>query len=259
MGICTQRNPGEVPMTNRFYVQTSDRASKVAELFGTIASRYDLLNDIQSGGLHRVWKRRLVRLADLNPGDRALDICCGTGDIALRLAREGAEVTGLDFSEPMLNVARRRMPPSGSAGSVQFRQGDAMQLPFKDQEFNVTSVGYGLRNLEDWRVGLREMARVTRPGGRILVLDFGKPAHPVIRSLYFLYLRLVVPVFGLLFCGNASAYAYILESLHHYPAQDGVWDEMQALGLVDVRILNFLGGAMSINLGTKPTEPSVGE
>ena len=126
---------------------------------------------------------------------------------------------GLDFSDPMLDVARQR--GAGSA-STRFLEGDAMKLPFDDALFAAVTVGYGLRNLEDWRVGLAEMVRVARPGGRVLVLDFGKPGNRVLRKLYFLYLRLMVPLFGLVFCGNASAYAYILESLHHYPAQTGV-------------------------------------
>lgn len=236
-------------MSNPFYVPGRHRAAKVADLFGAIAYRYDLLNDIQSGGLHRIWKRRLVQLAGVGAGDRALDVCCGTGDIAFRLARQGADVTGLDFSEPMLAVARRRARPSGSTGSLEFVQGDAMHLPFADDSFAAVAVGYGLRNLQDWRAGLQEMVRVTRSGGRVLVLDFGKPGNPILRTLCFLYLRSVVPVFGLVFCGNAAAYAYILESLHHYPAQVGVAEQMHSLGLEDVRTLNFLGGAMSLNVG----------
>jgi demethylmenaquinone methyltransferase/2-methoxy-6-polyprenyl-1,4-benzoquinol methylase len=239
-------------MPNPFYVKGSQRAAKVDELFGAIAGRYDRLNDIQSLGLHRLWKRRLVRLAAVNAGDRALDVCCGTGDIAFRLAAQGAAVTGLDFSEPMLTVARQRPTRPASSGPVEFVQGDAMQLPFPEASFAAVTVGYGLRNLADWRAGLREMVRVAQPGGRILVLDFGKPANTLLRHAYFLYLRTAVPLFGLLFCGSPSAYAYILESLRHYPAQIGVREQMLDAGLVDVQILNFLGGAMSINVGVKP-------
>lgn len=236
-------------MSNRFYVSGRDRAAKVEELFSTIASRYDLLNDLQSLGLHRAWKRRLVSLAGLQPDDPALDVCCGTGDIAIRLARQGADVVGLDFSEPMLAIARRR---GGGQSSMRFLQGDAMHLPFEGGRFAAVTVGYGLRNLEDWRMGLAEMVRVARPGGRILVLDFGKPDRRVLRGMYFFYLRLMVPCLGLLFCGNASAYAYILESLHHYPAQAGVAAAMRELGLRRVGIHSLLGGMMSINIGVKP-------
>jgi demethylmenaquinone methyltransferase/2-methoxy-6-polyprenyl-1,4-benzoquinol methylase len=236
-------------MTNRFHVRGEGRAERVEALFGAIAARYDLLNDIQSLGLHRLWKRRLVALTGLQPGDPALDVCCGTGDIALRLAERGAEVIGLDFSPPMLEVARRR---GGGIVRPRWMQGDAMRLPFADGTFAAVTVGYGLRNLADWRVGLREMARVTRPGGRVLVLDFGKPDNRWLRRLYFLYLKLMVPLFGLLFCGNAAAYGYILDSLRDYPAQEGVAAGLRALGLESVRVNNLLGGVMSIHVAVKP-------
>lgn len=235
-------------MANEFYNPGTQRAAQVNRLFATIAPRYDFINDLQSLGLHRRWKRRLARLAAVQPGDQALDLCCGTGDISFALAQKGARVTGLDFSPEMLAVAGERSPKS-TAHSPKFMQGDAQQLPFPDESFNIVTVGYGLRNLASWEAGLAEMVRVAKPGARLLVLDFGKPDNGLWRALYFGYLRLCVPVFGLLFCGKASAYAYILESLKHYPAQRGVEAKMRALGLVNVRVENILGGAMSINYG----------
>lgn len=246
-------------MTNEFYDPGSERVAKVNELFTRIARRYDLLNDIQSFGLHRLWKRRVVKMAVANPGDRALDLCCGTGDIAFALARCGAGSVGLDFNVSMLQVAQNRqanassvLPAGGGAMNPAFLRGDAQQLPFPENHFDVVTVGYGLRNLRHWQTGLGEMARVARPGGRLLVLDFGKPDNPIWRALYFGYLRLFVPVLGLVFCGSASAYAYILESLRHYPAQNGVAAEMRQIGLKKVRVHNLLGGVMSINYGEKP-------
>jgi len=241
-------------MGNEFYNSGAARAAEVNRLFATIASRYDLINDLQSLGLHRSWKRRLIRLAKVCPSDTALDICCGTGDIAFSLATAGAKVTALDFSKEMLAVAAERTLALVDKKSVpEFRQGDAQNLPFPDESFDVVTVGYGLRNLAIWQRGLGEMARVAKPGGRLLVLDFGKPDNAIWRAFYFTYLRLCVPVFGLLFCGKASAYSYILESLKHYPAQRGVEAEMCALGLKQVQVINILGGAMSINSGEKPT------
>jgi demethylmenaquinone methyltransferase/2-methoxy-6-polyprenyl-1,4-benzoquinol methylase len=217
-----------------------------------------------SFGLHRRWKSRLLQLAAPQPGERGLDVCCGTGDIALALGRHGVETVGLDFSQPMLGVAekRRRREEAKAARSPtrdnrksfkppQFLQGDAQQIPFPEQSFHIVTVGYGLRNLADWRVGVKEMARVAKPGGRLLVLDFGKPENPLWRSIYFGYLRLFVPLLGLVVSGSASAYSYILESLKHYPAQRGVATAMQELGLKEVRIANFLGGVMTINYGRK--------
>jgi demethylmenaquinone methyltransferase/2-methoxy-6-polyprenyl-1,4-benzoquinol methylase len=239
-------------MANAYYEPGGGRAAKVGDLFARIARRYDLLNDLQSFGLHRAWKRRLVQLATVRPGDRALDLCCGTGDITFALARAGASAQGLDFSEPMLAVARKRQARSQNLRSIPFLQGDAQQLPFPDASFAVVTVGYGLRNLQDWERGVREMLRVARPGGRILVLDFGKPDNALWRGLYFAYLRIAVPLMGLLFCGNATAYAYILESLRHYPAQHGVDEALRRLGAVRTRILPLLGGVMTINYGEKP-------
>ncbi len=247
-------------MIGKFYDSGGQRAARVNDLFATIARHYDLLNDAQSLGLHRRWKRRLVRLANVRPGDRALDLCCGTGDIAFALAGGGAAAAGLDFSEPMLAVARARQTADGkrsrtgvgNALNPQFFRGDALQIPFRDNSFEIVTVGYGLRNLASWEAGLREMWRVAKPGGRLLVLDFGKPDNALWRAGYYGYLGWVVPALGRIFCGNAPAYAYILESLKHYPAQRGVADQMRALGLKEVRIINLLGGMMSIHYGEKP-------
>jgi demethylmenaquinone methyltransferase/2-methoxy-6-polyprenyl-1,4-benzoquinol methylase len=239
-------------VSNVFYAPGQQRAAKVGDLFAAIARRYDLLNDLQSFGLHRLWKRRVVALAGLRPGDCALDLCCGTGDIAFALARQGAEVTGLDFSEKMLEVAQTRLAHAKSeTKNLKFIQGDASQIPFPDNSFDAVTMGYGLRNLPGWEVGLREMIRVAKPGGRIVVLDFGKPPNALWRKLYFTHLKCSVPLIGLIFCGRADAYAYILESLKHYPAQFAVAEKMGELRLADVRIVNFVGGAMAINFGKK--------
>ncbi len=261
-------------MANSYYAPGAHRAEKVGDLFAGIAGRYDLLNDLQSFGLHRRWKRRLVQLARVKPGDTALDLCCGTGDVAFALARAGADVTGLDFSEPMLEVARARSlmfkvqsskfqvaeaasetsaTPHSSYRIPHFQQGDALRTPFADASFDVVSISYGLRNLADFDAGLREMWRVARPGARLLVLDFGKPDNAAWRALYFAHLRWCVPLFGRAFCKNAPAYAYIHESLIHYPAQRGVEAKLRELGAVNLRTVNLIGGAMSINAGEKPT------
>ena len=244
-------------MTNEFYTPGQQRAAKVGELFAAIAGRYDLINDIQSFGLHRIWKRRLLRLAHPQPGERALDLCCGTGDLALALAKHGAEVTGLDFSEPMLQVARGKAKAQGlkSKGQnpkpVEFICGDAQRIPFPENTFAIVTIGYGLRNLADLDAGLGDMLRVTKPRGRLLVLEFGKPDNSIWRALYFSYLRIFLPVFGKLFCGNAAAYAYILESLKHYPAQAEVAARMRALGWQNVQVINLIGGIMSIHCAEK--------
>jgi len=232
---------------NPYYQSGEARAGCVQDLFGEIAPRYDLINDLQSFGLHRAWKRKLVELAAVQTGMTALDVCCGSGDIAFGLSGRGAEVVGLDFSVPMLRVATARK----KEGTVSFMRGDAQQLPFPDSTFDAVTVGYGLRNLASWQHGLNEMWRVAKPGGRVLVLEFGKPSNAVWRTLYFGYLRGAVPIFGRLFCNNAPAYAYIYESLRHYAGQEGVRDCMRQLGCREARVINLIGGAMSINLGVK--------
>ena len=250
-------------MANRFYQPGDERGAKVNDLFSKIAPRYDLINDLQSFGLHRYWKRRLLKLANVKPGERALDVCCGTGDISFGLAKLGADVVGLDFSEAMLRVAKERDVEAvfdrrssekitdGHRPSLQFMEGDAQNLPFENAEFEIVTMGYGLRNLPSWERGLEEMFRVAKPGGRILVLDFGKPDNSLLRKIYFGYLRWFVPLFGKIFCGDSATYAYILESLKNYPAQRGVAEKMQKLECKGSRVINFLGGVMSINYGEK--------
>lgn len=242
-------------MPNKFYQPGEQRAAKVNDLFAKIAPRYDLINDLQSFGMHRDWKRRLIELAKVKPGEPALDVCCGTGDISFLLSEAGAEVTGLDFSLPMLKVAKNRGAriEGGEIREPQFMQGDAMNLPFSDSMFDVVTVGYGLRNLSNWERGLEEMLRVAKPGARLLVLDFGKPDNQLWRGLYFTYLRSFVPLFGKLFCGDSQTHAYILESLKNYPAQNGVADKMRALGCANVGITRILGGVMTINYGSAPS------
>ena len=237
-------------MSNEFYVPGESRAAKVGDLFARIARRYDFLNDLQSFGLHRLWKRRVVNLAQAAPGTRALDLCCGTGDITFALAQRGADATGLDFSPQMLEVAGERNLKS-EISNLKFMEGDAQKTPFAENTFDIVTVGYGLRNLTSWESGVDEMFRVAKPGARLIVLDFGKPANALWRAVYFTHLRLSVPLIGLLFCGNAQAYAYILESLKHYPAQLAVAEKMRALKLKNVRVINLLGGAMAINYGEK--------
>ncbi len=247
-------------MARTYFEAGEQRSARVRELFAAIAPRYDLINDLQSFGLHRCWKRRVIQLACPCPGRLALDVCCGTGDLTMGMVARGAIVTGVDFSERMLEVAERRTAPNRieapqslppAQNRPRYIRADAQRLPFPDDSFDAVTVAYGLRNLADWELGLQEMRRVAKARGRVVVLDFGKPDHALWRKLYFLYLRLFVPCLGRIFCGNAAAYAYILESLQHFPAQHGVAAKMRDLGLINVRIVSLLGGVMAINYGEK--------
>ena len=241
-------------MANKFFTPGEQRAARVDALFARIAPRYDLINDLQSFGLHRHWKRRLLGLARVQPGERVLDLCCGTGDVTLAFAARGARSCGLDFNAPMLAVAARRAAarPPGTGHPPRWVRGDALRLPFADAQFDVVAISYGLRNLADFAGGLREMLRVTRPGGRLLVLDFGKPDHALWRGLYFAYLRTFVPLLGKIFCGDAATHGYILESLKNYPGQRAVAARLEALGCVNGKLIHLLGGMMSLNYAEKP-------
>jgi demethylmenaquinone methyltransferase/2-methoxy-6-polyprenyl-1,4-benzoquinol methylase len=233
---------------NKFLAYDETRAERVERLFSGIAPRYDLINDLQSFGLHRLWKRKLIRLAKFGPGQRALDLCCGTGDLALGLracAIDDVQVIGLDFSAPMLELARQRKPQSG----LEWIRGDAMRLPFPAESFDAVTMGYGLRNLAHLPGALEEIRRVLKPGGRLLVLDFGKPDNPSLRGLYFTYLRTAPPLLGKWLCGDADTHSYIYASLMGYPAQRGVEVRMQQAGWKNVRVHNLLGGIMAINYG----------
>ncbi|PYQ14756.1 MAG: bifunctional demethylmenaquinone methyltransferase/2-methoxy-6-polyprenyl-1,4-benzoquinol methylase UbiE [Acidobacteria bacterium] len=238
---------------NRYYAMGEERSAKVHLLFARIAPRYDCINDLMSWGMHRRWKRRLTALALPRPGEKALDLCCGTGDVARSLARspEGSgrlEVMGVDFSEEMLEIARKNSPPGLP---VSFRRADALSLPFPDASFEVVTCAYGLRNLADLDRGLREVWRVLRPGGRLACLEFGRPARRILSALYFAYLRLALPVFGMLFLGDSHSYGYIFASVSRFPGQRELAERMGAAGFESVDVHDLMGGAMAICVARK--------
>jgi demethylmenaquinone methyltransferase/2-methoxy-6-polyprenyl-1,4-benzoquinol methylase len=220
-------------------------------LFDRIAPRYDLVNDVQSFGFHRIWKRRLLVSLKLCSQDRFLDLCCGSGDLALVGSKSVRQVVGLDFSQPMLDVAAARKGAEKEGSKVTWIRGNAMELPFADDSFDAVSIAYGLRNLASFNEGLAEIHRVLRPSGRIAILEFGIPQNAVWKSIWYVYLNCVVPVFGALFFGDRKAYSYILESLNHYPAQKGVLEALHQLGFQNINLVNYFGGMMSLHTAVK--------
>lgn len=239
---------------NKYLSYDEERAPKVRAMFTRLAWRYDLVNDVMSFGLHRRWKRQTVAIALEGGRKRLLDLCCGTGDICFLAEEMGASgVTGLDFTLPMLAVARRRKRASG--GRIRFTQGDALSLPFPQARFDAITVGYGLRNIADPEKALAEMRRALAPGGRAVVLDFGKPDNPVAAALYQAFLRTMMPAVGWLFHGDPETYLYIPESLKRYPGQRGVAELMRRTGFVNVRFEERLLGTMGINIGERPKDP----
>jgi demethylmenaquinone methyltransferase / 2-methoxy-6-polyprenyl-1,4-benzoquinol methylase len=239
-------------VSNKYLSYDDQRAPRVREMFSRLAERYDLVNDVMSFGMHRKWKRETVRLA-LEGGRpaRVLDLCCGTGDMSFLAEELGARaVIGADFTVPMLSVARRRAREGGRRS--RFTAADALRLPFRDGVFDAITVGYGLRNVADPAQALREMRRVLAPGGRVVVLDFGKPDNAVASSLYFAYLKTMMPAVGWIFHGDPQTYLYIPASLERYPAQRGVESLMREAGFSGVRYENRLLGTMGLNVGEAP-------
>jgi demethylmenaquinone methyltransferase/2-methoxy-6-polyprenyl-1,4-benzoquinol methylase len=222
------------------------KARHVRQLFEQIAGRYDAITVGLSYGRDRHWKDTLTRMACVQPGERALDLACGTGDIAVRLAQAGATVTGLDVTTSMLRLARVR---NRDIAGVHWVQGDMMALPLPTAAYDIVTVGYGLRNVPDLDTALREIRRVLRPGGRVLSLDFTLPASPVLRHAYLAYLDVVGGLVGRALHGDPDTYRYIPASLRRYAGAAGVAERMRALGFVDVAWWPLLGGLMAINTG----------
>jgi demethylmenaquinone methyltransferase/2-methoxy-6-polyprenyl-1,4-benzoquinol methylase len=238
---------------NKYLSYDENRASKVREMFSRLAARYDLVNDVMSFGMHRVWKRQTVRLAldGMPRNPRVLDLCCGSGDLCFLAEDLGAGmVVGADFTLPMLEVAKRRRREGGLRS--RFVQADALRLPFPGGTFDVLTIGYGLRNIADIPAALAEMRRVLAPGGRAVVLDFGKPQSALPAALYRAYLGTVMPAVGWIFHGDPQTYAYIPASLERYPAQRGVEALMRTAGFESVRYEERLLGTMGINVGEAP-------
>jgi demethylmenaquinone methyltransferase/2-methoxy-6-polyprenyl-1,4-benzoquinol methylase len=230
----------------------------VRRLFATIANRYDVITVLLSYGLDRRWKDRLVRMAGLREQDRVLDLGCGTGDLLFRAAATAQRAVGLDVTFRMLQLAaeKRRTNAGHAARGASTRTslvtGDMLALPFPSARFTVVTTGYGLRNVPDLECALDEIARVLAPGGRLLSLDFNRPAQPWLRVLYLAYLSVVGSLLGLVLHGDPDTYRYIPESIRNYPGADGVRRLLERRGFVDVRVVLLLGGLMAIHLALKP-------
>jgi demethylmenaquinone methyltransferase/2-methoxy-6-polyprenyl-1,4-benzoquinol methylase len=218
----------------------------VRRLFATIADRYDLITGVLSYGQDRRWKARLVREARVAASDVVLDLACGTGDIAEAIAAIGPRrVVGLDITPRMLELAARR------SARIAYVVGDMAALPLADRSVDLVTTGYGLRNAPDLDTACRELARVLRPGGRLLSLDFNRPDSPVLRGLYLGYLTAVGAALGWLLHGDPDTYRYIPASLRRYPSARGVSDRLRAHGFADVRAVPLLRGLMSLHVARR--------
>lgn len=232
-----------------------DKATYVKETFNSIAGQYDLMNRLMSLGMDQRWRRMAVKRVGAKPGMHILDVCCGTGQLSLELGNVvGSEgnVTGLDFSQNMLEVAKYSLIQSSNPGNIRFIQGNAMELPFPDDSFDGVTVGWGLRNLPGLREGIREMIRTVKPGGKVVSLDMGKPSLPVFKQVYWVYFEKIVPLMGKIWTKKASAYQYLHDSAREFPPQDELVRIFTECGLIDVHFDNLAGGAVAIVTGAKP-------
>jgi demethylmenaquinone methyltransferase/2-methoxy-6-polyprenyl-1,4-benzoquinol methylase len=217
-------------------------------MFDRIAAVYDRMNAVMTAGMHHHWRARAADLARVGPGDRALDVATGTGDLAVELAGRvgpGGEVVGLDFAEQMLAIARRKAP------AIRFEQGNALALPYEDAGFAACTVGFGARNFDDLARGLAEMARVTRPGGRVVVLEITTPQRAPLSWFFGLWFDRVVPGLGRL-AGDPAAYDYLPSSVRRFPGPEALAAELARAGLTEVGWLLTAGGIIAIHSGTVP-------
>jgi demethylmenaquinone methyltransferase/2-methoxy-6-polyprenyl-1,4-benzoquinol methylase len=212
-------------------------------MFDRIARVYDRMNSVMTAGMHHRWRERAADLARVGPGSRALDVGTGTGDLAIELARRGAAVTGLDFAPAMLEVARRKAP------EIAFERGDALALPHGDGEFDAVTVGFGARNFSDLDRGLREMARVTRAGGRVVVLEITTPQRAPLSWFFRLWFDRAVPTLGRL--ADPDAYSYLPSSVRRFPGPEELARRLGGAGLDDVRWIVTAGGIIALHAGTR--------
>jgi demethylmenaquinone methyltransferase/2-methoxy-6-polyprenyl-1,4-benzoquinol methylase len=244
--------------TTHFGFQTvseSEKAGKVAEVFHSVAAKYDLMNDLMSGGIHRLWKRFTIELSGVRPGNRVLDIAGGTGDLTRKfssLVGPTGEVVLADINASMLKVGRDRLLDKGVAGNVRFVQADAEKLPFPDNHFDCITIAFGLRNVTHKEDAIASMLRVLKPGGRLLVLEFSKPGNELLSKAYDRYSFTMLPLMGRLITGDADSYRYLAESIRMHPDQETLKGMMEEAGFARVTYHNMTGGIVALHRGIKP-------
>jgi demethylmenaquinone methyltransferase/2-methoxy-6-polyprenyl-1,4-benzoquinol methylase len=233
-------------------VPAAKKAARVRGVFDSVAGKYDLMNDLMSAGLHRLWKRFALSQTGLRPGMRALDVAAGTCDLGIGLAQQVGD-KGLavltDINREMLARGRDRLLDEGVFGNVAFVIADAERLPFADASFDCVTIGFGLRNVTDKPAALASMRRVLRPGGRLLVLEFSRPRREALRSAYDAYSFRVLPALGRMVAGDEASYRYLAESIRMHPDQEALAAMMKDAGLDDVRFHNLAGGIVALHVG----------
>lgn len=235
-------------------VAVEEKAAKVAEVFHSVAGKYDIMNDLMSGGVHRLWKRYTVNAAGVKRGDQILDLAGGTGDLAAKFARivgpEGNVILS-DINESMLEEGRARLTNMGIAGNIDYVQADAEDLPFDDNSFDLVTMAFGLRNVTHKENALRSIFRTLKPGGKLMVLEFSKPVVPGLNVIYDHYSFKVLPFVGKVVANDADSYRYLAESIRMHPDQETLKGMMQEAGFENVSYHNMTGGIVALHTGYK--------
>ena len=235
-------------------VAWGEKAQRVRSVFASVASKYDVMNDVMSFGVHRLWKQFTLSLTGLRPGQRALDVAGGTGDLALGMLRQVGKqgsVVLSDINPDMLERGRDRLLDMGAAGNVECLVADAERLPFDDNSFDCVTIGFGLRNVTDKAAALNSMLRVLKPGGQLLILEFSRPVAPGLKPLYDAYSFNVLPLLGRLVAQDAASYRYLAESIRMQPNQEILLEMLRTAGFGEVRYHNLSGGIVALHRGYK--------
>ncbi|QHS22588.1 demethylmenaquinone methyltransferase [Virgibacillus sp. MSP4-1] len=230
------------------------KAEKVHHVFEKIYDKYDVMNSVISFQRHKAWRKDVMKRMKVKPGEKALDVCCGTGDWTFALGEvvgKSGQVTGLDFSRNMLSIAQTKLDQE-PLPQISFKHGDAMNLPFEDNSFDYVTIGFGLRNVPDYLHVLKEMTRVVKPGGKVVCLETSQPTIPVYRQLYYFYFKFVMPLFGKIFAKSYNEYAWLHESAKDFPNRKALKALFLEAGLTDVQIKSYTGGVAAMHLGIKP-------
>jgi demethylmenaquinone methyltransferase/2-methoxy-6-polyprenyl-1,4-benzoquinol methylase len=235
-------------------VPENEKANRVRAVFDSVANRYDVMNDLMSLGIHRLWKRQAVALCGIRRGQRVLDLAAGTGDLSARfsgLVGAQGEVVFSDINAAMLEQGRKRMADEGLVGNLQYVQADAQHLPFADNYFDCATIGFGLRNVTDKDMALDAMFRVLKPGGRLLILEFSQPTNKPLKALYDMYSFQVLPRLGEWVTKDAESYRYLAESIRMHPDQETLKSMLEAAGFERCEYFNLTGGIVAIHRGFK--------
>ncbi|MDH5424211.1 MAG: bifunctional demethylmenaquinone methyltransferase/2-methoxy-6-polyprenyl-1,4-benzoquinol methylase UbiE [Gammaproteobacteria bacterium] len=235
-------------------VKAGEKAGKVAEVFHSVADKYDIMNDVMSFGVHRLWKRFTLAQTGLKNGQRVLDLAGGTGDLALKMSRmvgDSGEVVLSDINGSMLSNGRDRLTDEGVAGNIRYVQANAECLPFPDDYFDCITMAFGLRNVTDKDMALRSMQRILKPGGRLLVLEFSKPVAPGLSPVYDFYSFKLLPMMGKVIANDEESYRYLAESIRMHPDQDTLKSMMQEAGFERCDYHNLTGGIVALHKGFK--------